>query len=30
VSGYAQLDAAVDACRFYDKEGEVTADGYRP
>jgi phosphonate transport system substrate-binding protein len=29
-SGYAQLEAAVDRFGFYDAEGEVTADGYRP
>jgi ABC-type phosphate/phosphonate transport system substrate-binding protein len=29
-SGYAQLDAAVDAFGFYDEKGRVTADGYRP
>jgi ABC-type phosphate/phosphonate transport system substrate-binding protein len=28
--GYAQLEAAVDAGRFYDAEGAVTAAGYRP
>jgi phosphonate transport system substrate-binding protein len=28
--GYAQLDAAVDAVRFYGPKGEVTAAGYRP
>jgi ABC-type phosphate/phosphonate transport system substrate-binding protein len=30
LSGYAQLDAAVDAFGFYDEKGRVTADGYRP
>jgi phosphonate transport system substrate-binding protein len=30
VSGYAQLDAAVDATGFYNAKGEVTAVGYRP
>jgi ABC-type phosphate/phosphonate transport system substrate-binding protein len=30
LSGYEQLEAAVDAFRFYDDKGEVTADGYRP
>lgn len=30
LSGYTQLDAAVDALGFYDKKGRVTADGYRP
>jgi ABC-type phosphate/phosphonate transport system substrate-binding protein len=29
-SGYAQLEAAVDEFGFYDDEGKVTADGYRP
>jgi phosphonate transport system substrate-binding protein len=29
-SGYAQLDAAVDATGFYDREGRVTADDYAP
>jgi ABC-type phosphate/phosphonate transport system substrate-binding protein len=29
-SGFAQLDAAVDATRFYDRTGAVTAVGYRP
>lgn len=29
-SGYAQLDAAVDATGFYDREGRVTAAGYAP
>jgi phosphonate transport system substrate-binding protein len=29
-SGYAQLERAVDASRFYDAQGEVTAAGYRP
>lgn len=28
--GYAQLEAAVKRCGFYDDEGRVTADGYRP
>jgi ABC-type phosphate/phosphonate transport system substrate-binding protein len=28
--GYEQLEAAVDAFRFYDAKGEVTADGYQP
>jgi ABC-type phosphate/phosphonate transport system substrate-binding protein len=30
LSGYDQLDAAVDALGFYDDKGRVTADGYRP
>jgi ABC-type phosphate/phosphonate transport system substrate-binding protein len=30
LSGYAQLEAAVDQFGFYDNEGKVTADGYRP
>lgn len=30
LSGYAQLEAAVDAVGFYDANGEVTAAGYRP
>jgi phosphonate transport system substrate-binding protein len=30
VSGYQQLEAAVDAFGFYDRDGKVTADGYRP
>jgi ABC-type phosphate/phosphonate transport system substrate-binding protein len=29
-SGYAQLEAAVDALDFYDREGRVIAAGYRP
>lgn len=29
-SGYAQLDAAVDAIGFYDREGRVTAGDYAP
>ena len=29
-SGYAALEAAVDGFGFYDRRGEVTADGYRP
>jgi phosphonate transport system substrate-binding protein len=29
-SGYAALEAAVDAAGFYDREGHVTATGYRP
>jgi ABC-type phosphate/phosphonate transport system substrate-binding protein len=29
-SGYQQLEAAVDRFGFYDANGEVTADGYRP
>ena len=30
LSGYAQLESAVDRFGFYSAEGEVTADGYRP
>ncbi len=30
VSGYDQLEAAVDSFEFYDDKGKVTADGYRP
>jgi ABC-type phosphate/phosphonate transport system substrate-binding protein len=30
LTGYSQLDAAVDATGFYDSSGKVTADGYRP
>ena len=30
VDGYAQLEAAVDSSGFYDRDGKVTADGYRP
>lgn len=29
-TGYAALEAAVDRVGFYDAEGSVTADGYRP
>jgi phosphonate transport system substrate-binding protein len=29
-SGYAQLDAAVDATGFYDRDGRVTAAEYAP
>jgi ABC-type phosphate/phosphonate transport system substrate-binding protein len=29
-SGYAQLEAAVDRFGFYDDQGRVTADDYRP
>ena len=29
-TGFGQLDAAVDAVRFYDRAGAVTAAGYRP
>lgn len=29
-TGYAQLERAVDESRFYDAQGHVTADGYRP
>jgi ABC-type phosphate/phosphonate transport system substrate-binding protein len=30
VSGYGQLEAAVDRLGFYDEKGQVTADGYHP
>jgi ABC-type phosphate/phosphonate transport system substrate-binding protein len=30
VSGYGQLEAAVDRVGFYDEKGQVTADGYHP
>jgi phosphonate transport system substrate-binding protein len=30
VEGYALLEDAVDAFRFYDDRGAVTADAYRP
>jgi ABC-type phosphate/phosphonate transport system substrate-binding protein len=30
LSGYAQLDTAVNALGFYDEKGRVTANGYRP
>jgi len=30
VSGYAQLEVAIDATGFYGPHGEVTAAGYRP
>ncbi len=30
VSGYAQLERAVEEVGFYDGAGNVTADGYRP
>jgi ABC-type phosphate/phosphonate transport system substrate-binding protein len=29
-TGYAALEAAVDRLAFYDADGAVTADGYRP
>ena len=29
-SGYSQLEAAVDRFGFYDNQGRVTADDYRP
>ncbi|MEV0592864.1 phosphate/phosphite/phosphonate ABC transporter substrate-binding protein [Nonomuraea cavernae] len=29
-TGYGELEAAVDACGFYDRAGRITADGYRP
>ncbi len=29
-SGYGELEAAVDAGGFYDRDGRITADGYRP
>jgi ABC-type phosphate/phosphonate transport system substrate-binding protein len=30
LSGYEQLERAVDQAGFYDADGEITADGYRP
>jgi phosphonate transport system substrate-binding protein len=30
LSGYDQLERAVDQAGFYDGEGDITADGYRP
>jgi len=30
VSGYGPLDAAATALRFYDAEGSIVAEGYRP
>jgi phosphonate transport system substrate-binding protein len=30
LSGYEQLERAVDQAGFYDKYGEITAEGYRP
>jgi phosphonate transport system substrate-binding protein len=30
LSGYEQLERAVDQAGFYDAEGGITADGYRP
>ena len=30
LSGYAQLERAVDEAGFYDENGEITAAGYRP
>jgi ABC-type phosphate/phosphonate transport system substrate-binding protein len=30
LTGYPQLEAAVDTSGFYNSTGEVTADGYRP
>jgi phosphonate transport system substrate-binding protein len=30
LSGYEQLERAVDQAGFYDAGGEITADGYRP
>jgi len=30
VSGYAQLERAVDAASFYDATGAITASQYRP
>jgi hypothetical protein len=30
VSGYGPLEAATDALRFYDAEGNIVAAGYRP
>ena len=29
-TGYAQLEGAVGAFAFYDEQGRVTADNYRP
>jgi ABC-type phosphate/phosphonate transport system substrate-binding protein len=29
-SGYDQLEAAVDRLHFYDRSGEITANGYEP
>ena len=30
LSGYEQLERAVDEARFYDRDGAIIADGYRP
>ena len=30
LSGYAQLERAVDEAGFYDRDGAISADGYRP
>lgn len=30
VSGYQQIEDAVDAFEFYDSKGRITADGYQP
>ena len=30
LSGYAQLERAVNEAGFYDAEGKITAAGYRP
>ena len=30
LSGYQQLERAVDEAAFYDRDGAITADGYRP
>ena len=30
LSGYQQLERAVDEAGFYDRDGAITADGYRP
>jgi phosphonate transport system substrate-binding protein len=30
LSGYEQLERAVDQAGFYDADGAITADGYRP
>jgi phosphonate transport system substrate-binding protein len=30
VSGYRPLDQAATALHFYDTEGNIVADGYRP
>jgi hypothetical protein len=30
LSGYAQLERAVDQAGFYSADGQITAAGYRP